>query len=70
MEFAVRFSEFVSWIGLENDTRSGGGWMDRACEVIIGSSIFEDELVRGFEVDIIAYPDIGIFPSFLVISCL
>lgn len=63
MEFAVRFSEFVSKIGLENGTRSGGGWKDRACEGNSGSSISEDELVRDFEINI-ACPDIGNFEAF------
>ena len=54
MEFAVRNSEFVSEIGLENGTRSGGGWINS------GSSI--SDLVRGSEN--IAYPDIGIFGAF------
>ena len=45
VEFAVRFSEFVSEIGLESGSRSGGGWEDRACEVNTGSSISEDDLV-------------------------
>jgi hypothetical protein len=61
MEFAVRFSEFVSEIGLENGTRSGRGWKDRACEVNTGSSISEDD--PGFEIDI-PYPDIRIFKAF------
>lgn len=43
IEFAVRFSEFVSEIGLEDGSRSGGGWKDRACEVNTGSSISEDD---------------------------